>query len=104
MGVDERGCRNDGKIKPQAGGDQSHLQALPFTDSQVQLLLLLLLLTLNRIPLQLKLHVCPSQPPCLLLQHLQLLLQLLPGLLQELSLPETRREMSKNLGTSNPSW
>lgn len=94
------GCKIEEKSEPQRRGDGSHLQALPFTDSQVQLLLLLFLLTLGRIPLQLQLHVCPPQSPCLLLQHLQLLLQLFPGLLQELSLPERRRpEMSRDLGT-----
>lgn len=89
-----------GKIKTQYGGDRSHSQALPLTDSQVQHLLLLLLLALSRVPLQLQLHVRPAQAPCFLLQHLQLLLQLFPGLLQELSLPERRRpKMSRDLGT-----
>ena len=92
-----------GKSSPRKEGT-GHSQALPFTDSQVQLFLLFLLLALSRVPLQLKLHVGPSQSPRLLFQYLQLLLQLLPGLLQELSLPRTwSPEMSRNLGTSNPS-
>lgn len=37
----------------------THVQALPFPDSLVQLLLLLLLLALSGVPLQLKLHVRP---------------------------------------------
>lgn len=64
------GSGTEGKIKPQGGGHRAHLQAVPFPDSQVQLLLLLLLLALSRVPLQLELHVCPPQPPRLLLQHL----------------------------------
>lgn len=54
----------------------------------MQLLLLLLLLPLSRVPLQLQFHIGSPQPPRFLLQHLQLLLQLCPGLLQQFSLPE----------------
>lgn len=87
-----------GRAIPRDAG-WSHAQALPLADSQVQLLLPLLLLSLSCVPLQLQLHVCPSQSPRLLLQDLQLLLQLFPGLLQELSLPGRRPEVSRDFGT-----